>query len=80
MAGGKQDHGSKPGLARRSGGSGRLAGSTPAIPSGGHFIGPAFTLEQAISKLELEIGVAWLHRIAGEGPQNSARLFVQFGR
>lgn len=64
--------------AEGSGGFGRLRGSTSTISEGGHFVGPAFTVEQEMAGSELEIGVAWLHRIDGEGPRDAARLFVQF--
>lgn len=65
--------------AEGSGGARRLSGPTPIIRDNGHFIGPALTVEREMADKEVEIGVAWLHRIAGEGPRNSARLFVQFG-
>ena len=65
--------------AEGSGGVGRLSESASIIPDNGHFIGPAFTVEREMAGSEIEIGVAWLHRIAGEGPRDFARVFVQFG-
>ena len=65
--------------AEGSGQAARLAGSASAIPEGGHFFGPALTIEHELdSGSEFEIGIAYLHRIAGEGPLDAARLFVQF--
>lgn len=57
--------------AEGSGWGGRLSGSASAIPGGAHFIGPA-------GESEVEVGVAWQHRIAGKGPRHAARLTVQF--
>lgn len=65
--------------AEGSGGVTRFAGSASAVPDSGHFLGPAITIEQEIAGSELEIGVAWQHRIAGEGQRDHARLVVQFG-
>jgi hypothetical protein len=65
--------------AEGSGGLGRLGGSRSIAPDNGHFIGPALTFEREIAGSELEIGITWLHRIAGDGARNTARLFVQFG-
>lgn len=65
--------------AEGSGGLGRLSGSKSIAPANGHFIGPALTVERELTGSEVEIGLAWLHRIAGEGARDTARIFVQFG-
>lgn len=65
--------------AEGSGGVTRFAGSASAVPDGGHFLGPTITVEQEIAGSELEIGLAWQHRIAGQGRRDHARLVVQFG-
>lgn len=56
---------------------GRLGGAPAVIEDGGHFLGPALTVEREVGRAEVEFGVAWLHRIGGHGPSGSARLFVQ---
>lgn len=61
-----------------SGQAGRIGGSPLAIGDGGHFLGPALTFETVLPHGEIEIGIAWLRRIAGEGARDSARLFVQW--
>jgi hypothetical protein len=44
----------------------------------GHFAGPSLTFEAEPGlDREIEIGLAWLHRIGGAGPKASGRLFVQ---
>lgn len=57
---------------------GRLDGAAAVIEDGGHFLGPALTVERELGGAEIELGVAWLRRIAGGGASDSARLFVQF--
>jgi hypothetical protein len=63
--------------AEGSGWGGRLSASALAIPKGGHFVGPALSVEREIGGSEVEIGVAWQHRIAGQGPPDAARVTVQ---
>jgi hypothetical protein len=47
---------------------------------GGHFIGPSLTCEiETAPGREVEVGVAALRRISGDGSRNALRLFVQFG-
>ena len=53
--------------AEGSGWGGRLSGSASAIPRGGHYIGPSLSLEREIGGAEVEVGIGWHHRIAGEG-------------
>lgn len=65
--------------AEGSGQGHRLSGPASTIPDGGHFLGPSFGSEHEIAGSEVEFGIAWLHRIAGEGPRDAARLVVQFG-
>lgn len=55
-----------------------LEGSGQAA-DGGQFAGPALTFEQELAGgSEIEIGLAYQRRLAGEGARDSARLFVQF--
>lgn len=54
----------------------RLGGDAQAAPQGEHYVGPSLTLELADEKLEL--GAAWLQRLAGDGPKSEPRVFVQF--
>lgn len=54
----------------------RLGGDAQAAPQGEHYAGPSLTLELADDKVEL--GAAWLQRLAGAGPKSEPRLFVQF--
>lgn len=44
----------------------------------GHFIGPSLTLEfEAAREHEIELGIAALHRISGDGSKATIRLFAQ---
>lgn len=46
---------------------------------GGQFAGPALTFEHEVAGgSEIEIGIAYQRRLAGEGARDSARLFLQF--
>ncbi len=64
--------------AEGSGQAVRLGGDPGLAPVGSHFVGPALTWRvERPGKAELEIGLAWLRRVAGSGPTNTARLFVQ---
>jgi hypothetical protein len=62
--------------------SGQSAAPWRAGPSGeaaGHFAGPSLTLEwEPAGGPEMEIGLAYLRRIGGDGPAGSGRLFAQF--
>lgn len=44
---------------------------------GGHFAGPALTLEHDAGAADFEVGLAYQRRLEGEGPRDSMRLFVQ---
>ncbi|MCB2061638.1 MAG: hypothetical protein KDE21_14080 [Novosphingobium sp.] len=58
----------------------RLGGNPELAPEGQHYLGPALTVERDVgSDGEVEIGLAYLARIAGEGPGSAVRIFVQFG-
>jgi hypothetical protein len=62
-----------------SGQSAPLSGEAAAADERGHFAGPSLTLEwKHAADRELEVGIAYLHRLGGEGAGGSARLFVQF--
>lgn len=61
-----------------SGQAARVDGSPLAVPNGGHFLGPALTLEYGLqSGAEIELGLAYLRRLDGQGPPDSVRIFVQ---
>lgn len=61
-----------------SGQAARVGGSSAVFDRGNHFVGPSLTFEPRISAdHEVEMGLAWHHRIAGEGPRDSVSLFVQ---
>jgi hypothetical protein len=61
-----------------SGQSGSLAADPGAAADHGQFAGPSLTLEwEPSDTVEVEIGLAYLHRVAGEGPAGAARFFVQ---
>lgn len=44
---------------------------------GGQFAGPALTFEHGAGGAEVEIGFAYQRGLAGEGPRDSLRVFVQ---
>jgi hypothetical protein len=57
----------------------RFGGNAFLAPSGQHYAGPSLTLEKDIGEDgEIEIGLAYLHRLRGAGPGSRARFFVQF--
>jgi hypothetical protein len=61
-----------------SGQSAPLSADTGASAGPGQFAGPSLTLEWEPSEaFEVEIGLAYFRRIAGEGPAGAGRLFVQ---
>lgn len=56
----------------------RLSGEPIAVPQGRHYAGPALTFERALGDArEIEIGFAYLCRIAGDGPHAAPLLFLQ---
>jgi hypothetical protein len=54
----------------------RLGGNPETAPQGEHYAGPSLTIELGDDTVEL--GAAWLQRLAGEGPKSEPRMFVQF--
>jgi hypothetical protein len=61
-----------------SGQASRLAGNDELAPEGRHYGGPSLTFEHDIGEdAEVEIGLAWLARLKGEGPRSGPRVFVQ---
>lgn len=61
-----------------SGQSAPLWGDAGSAEEHGHFAGPSLTFEwEPSSGHELEIGFAYLHRIAGEGAGSTGRMFAQ---
>lgn len=55
----------------------RLGGAEALAPRGHHHAGPSLTIERELGERELEVGVAWMQRIRGEGNGSGPRLFVQ---
>ncbi|GAA0741141.1 MULTISPECIES: hypothetical protein [Sphingomonas] len=53
----------------------RLAGDDDVAPAGQHYIGPSLTYRSAHSGLEL--GLAWMARVAGGGAPSGPRVFAQ---
>jgi hypothetical protein len=57
----------------------RLSGDPDAAPRGNHYAGPSLTFERDIGEdAEIEIGLAWLQRLKGNGAGSGPRVFVQF--
>ena len=57
----------------------RLGGEPALASQGSHYAGPSLTIEQDIgAESEVEIGLAWLERLKGEGSPSGPRVFVQF--
>lgn len=55
-----------------------VEGSGQAGSDGGHYVGPAITIErEPMRGPEVEIGLAYQRRVGGEGPDDSVRMFVQ---
>ncbi|WP_152664082.1 hypothetical protein [Sphingomonas sp. SRS2] len=62
-----------------SGQAARLSGDAAAAPRGRHYAGPSLTFEHEYGEeFEVEIGLAWLARLRGDGPDSAPRVFVQF--
>lgn len=62
-----------------SGQAARLSGDEELSPQGDHYAGPSVTLERDVGeKSEVEVGLAWLQRIEGNGAPSGPRVFVQF--
>ncbi len=56
----------------------RLSGEAELAPQGNHWIGPSFTAEiEPTETSELEIGAAWMFRVAGDGQPSGPRIFLQ---
>lgn len=61
-----------------SGQSAPLSAAGGASAGHGQFAGPSLTLEwEPSDTFEVEVGLAYLRRIAGDGPAGAGRLFVQ---
>lgn len=58
-----------------SGRAARLGGDDDAAPAGQHYVGPSVTYRGARSGLEL--GLAWMVRVAGDGAPSGPRVFAQ---
>jgi len=55
----------------------RIAGDPALAPAGQHYLGPSLTMERSAGRGGIEIGLAYLYRIAGRGPGPAPRVFVQ---
>lgn len=58
-----------------SGRAARLGGDADAAPAAQHYVGPSVTYRSARSGLEL--GFAWMARVAGDGAPSGPRVFAQ---
>lgn len=58
-----------------SGRAARLGGDADAAPTGQHYLGPSMTYRSTGSGLEL--GFAWMVRVAGDGAPSGPRVFAQ---
>ncbi|MHA4837830.1 hypothetical protein [Sphingopyxis sp. MSC1_008] len=57
----------------------RLGGQREFAPQGNHYTGPSVTIERDFgAEGEIEIGLAWLHRMTGDGVPSAPRAFVQY--
>ncbi|MBL0914671.1 MAG: hypothetical protein IBJ13_03895 [Sphingopyxis sp.] len=57
----------------------RVSGNPALAPEGPHYVGPSLTIEKEIGDDgEVEIGLAWLERVAGSSAPSGPRVFVQF--
>jgi hypothetical protein len=56
----------------------RIGGDSDLAPEGQHYAGPSVTLERDLGRRQVELGIAWMQRIAGRGPGSAPRMFVQF--
>ncbi len=61
-----------------SGQAARLRGHAELAPTGAHYAGPSLTAELPLGAAEVELGLAWLQRVAGDGPASGPRIFAQF--
>jgi hypothetical protein len=61
-----------------SGQAARIGGAAELAPQGNHYAGPSLTVERPIGDGEVELGLAWLHRLRGNGPGSGPRIFAQF--
>jgi hypothetical protein len=61
-----------------SGQAARLSGEPELAPRGNHYAGPGMTFEHEFGEdREVEIGLAWLQRLKGDGAPSGPRVFVQ---
>jgi len=58
-----------------SGRAARLGGDDDAAPAGQHYVGPSVTYRG--DRSGLEIGLAWIARVAGDGAPSGPRVFAQ---
>ncbi|EIZ81364.1 hypothetical protein WSK_0071 [Novosphingobium sp. Rr 2-17] len=56
----------------------RLAGATELAPQGRHYAGPSLSAEVPIGGNPVELGLAWLQRLCGDGAGSGPRIFAQF--
>ncbi|WP_448664465.1 hypothetical protein ACG3SL_07255 [Sphingomonas sp. CJ20] len=61
--------------AEASGRLARLSGSAELAPAAEHYAGPSLTVQARGG--DVEIGLAWLQRLKGQGAKSGPRLFVQ---
>jgi len=61
-----------------SGQAARLRGHADLAPTGLHYVGPSLTAEVPLGAAEVELGLAWLQRVAGDGPESGPHIFAQF--
>lgn len=56
----------------------RIGGAPELAPQGSHYAGPSLTVEREFgADSEVEIGLAWLQRLKGDGAPSGPRVFVQ---
>ncbi|MBC9032251.1 hypothetical protein IAG41_07600 [Sphingomonas sp. JC676] len=56
----------------------RLDGAAALAPARQHYAGPSLTTELPIDGYEVELGLAWLQRLHGNGAESGPRIFAQF--
>ena len=56
----------------------RLAGAAALAPTGRHYAGPSLTAELPAGRTEVELGLAWLQRLRGDGAGSGPRILAQF--
>ncbi len=64
--------------AEASGQFARLSGPAELAPRGSHWIGPSLSGEiEPSEESEIELGLAWMFRVSGEGQPSGPRVFLQ---